>query len=515
MIIKMAELYCLGIDIGTSGTKAALFTQSGQAVLSKTEGYPLYQPHNGWAEQDPLDWWDAVRKSVSGLISESGVAPADIKAVGLSGQMHGLVMLDANGNPLRRAIIWCDQRTARECEEMTALIGRRRLIEITANPALTGFTASKILWVRNNEPAIYEKCAHILLPKDYIRYMLTGECMTDVSDASGMQLMDVPKRAWSPEILKKLEIDGNLLPRMCESPDRAGVVSTKAAGETGLCAGTVVAGGAGDNAAAAVGMGVVKPGSAFMTIGSSGVIYAVTDKVSIDLDGRVNTLCASVPGGWTVMSCTQAAGLSLQWFRDNFCLKEVLAAEKQGVDVYDLMGGLAEEVGIGAQGLLFLPYLMGERAPHPDALCRGVFFGLSAMHGAAHMIRAIMEGVAYSQWECLDVLAEMGVAADDMMICGGGGRSRLWRQILADTLGCTVSSARHDEGPALGAAILGAVAAGLYGSVGEACERIVARERLNDPIETNRMKYRGYFDLYKRLYVNLRDDFERLNALQK
>ncbi|MDR0382127.1 MAG: xylulokinase [Oscillospiraceae bacterium] len=510
----MAELYCLGIDIGTSGTKAALFTQNGKAVLSKTEEYPLYQPRNGWAEQDPLDWWHAVQKSVSGLISESGVAPADIKSIGLSGQMHGLVMLDADGNLLRRAIIWCDQRTARECEAMNALIGKQRLIEITANPALTGFTASKILWVRENEPDIYERCAHILLPKDYIRYMLTGEFATDVSDASGMQLMDVPKRTWSLEILNKLGISGDLLPKIYESPDQAGVVCAKSAGETGLRAGTVVAGGAGDNAAAAIGMGVAKPGSAFMTIGSSGVIYAVTDKVSIDLAGRVNTLCASVPGGWTVMSCTQAAGLSLKWFRDNFCLKEILEAEKLGMDVYDFMGGLAEKVGIGAQGLLFLPYLMGERAPHPDSLCRGVFFGLSAIHGSAHMTRAIMEGVAYSQWECLDVFAEMGVTAGDMMICGGGGRSRLWRQILADTLGCTISSARHDEGPALGAAILGAVAAGLYDSVGEACEQIVVREKLNEPIEANRVKYKGYFDLFKRLYVNLRSDFEILAVLQ-
>jgi len=511
----MAELCCLGIDVGTSGAKTVLFTAGGAALASKTVEYPLYQPRNGWAEQDPLDWWNAVREGIAAVISESGVPAENIAAVGLSGQMHGLVMLDKAGLPLRRSIIWCDQRTENECAELNARIGGRRVIEITANPALTGFTASKILWVRNNEPEIYEKCAHILLPKDYIRYMLTGEFATEVSDASGMQLMDVPARGWSGEILDKLGIDRALLPRMYESPDITGAVSAVSARLTGLNPGTPVVGGAGDNPAAAIGMGVISSGAAFTTIGSSGVIYAVSDEVSIDPEGRINTLCASVPGKWTVMSCTQAAGLSLKWLRDNVCYKEVLEARETGEDAYVLMGGLAEAAGIGAGGLIYLPYLMGERAPHPDPDCRGVFFGLSAMHGAPHLIRAVMEGVAYSQWECVEVFEQMGVSIGDMLICGGGGRSPLWRQMLSDMYDCPICSVSAEEGPALGAAILAAAGAGLYGSLDEACGAIVKRQKLNDPIPGNRARYKGYFELYKNLYKSLFDDFKRLRSIDQ
>ena len=323
--------YLIGIDLGTSGTKTVLFDRL-KVIASATVEYPMYQERNGWAEQDPLDWWHASCETLQSVIQQGGVDPRDIKGLGISGQMHGLVMLDKQGRVLRRSIIWCDQRTARQCEEITQRVGKERLIQITANPALTGFTASKILWVRENEPELYAQCAHILLPKDYVRYMLTGEFATEVSDASGMQLLDVPHRCWSQEVLEKLDIDPALLAKVYESPEITGAITPEAAALTGLAAGTPVVGGAGDNAAAAVGTGVVADGKAFTTIGTSGVVFAHTDNISIDPQGRVHTFCCAVPGAWHVMGVTQGAGLSLKWFRDNFCQAEKDTAAGMGVD---------------------------------------------------------------------------------------------------------------------------------------------------------------------------------------
>jgi xylulokinase len=507
--------YLIGVDIGTSGTKTVLFDNLGHAVASKTIEYPIYQPHNGWAEQDPQDWWKATYNGIKYVIHKSGVQAEDIKGIGLSGQMHGLVMLDKQGLVLRKSIIWCDQRTSEECELMNQVVGKERLIEITANPALTGFTASKILWVQKNEPQIYEKCAHILLPKDYIRYMLTGEFATEVSDAAGMQLMDISKRCWSDEILSKFHIDRSMLAKMYESPEVTGKVHRLAAELTGLKEGTPVVGGAGDNSAAAVGTGVVKTGSAFTTIGTSGVVYAISDDVSIDFKGRVHTLCAPVPGKWTIMSCTQAAGLSLKWLRDNCCHQEIMEAEKQNVDPYVIMDKMAESVPPGAGGLIYLPYLMGERSPHPDPDCRGVFFGLSGIHNRSNLIRAVMEGVAYSQLECVDVFREMGVSIDDMMICGGGGKSKVWRQMLADMYACPVSTIQADEGPALGVAILAGVGSGIYSTVEEACSEIIHKNTTQQPDMHKHIIYEDYYKLYKKLYADLKSDFKSLSKLVK
>ena len=395
--------YLLGIDLGTSGTKTVLFDTDGNAVASALVEYPMYQPKNGWAEQDPKDWWNAARDTIRQVLEDSGADPAAVKGLGISGQMHGLVMLDENGEVLRNSIIWCDQRTQAECDEITEKIGKERLIEITANPALTGFTAGKILWVRKNEPEIYEKCRHILLPKDYVRYMLTGEFATEVSDASGMQLLDVKNRCWSREVLEKLEIDPSLLAKMYESPEVTGTVTAEAAALTGLKEGTPVVGGAGDNAAAAVGTGVVEEGKAFTTLGTSGVVFAHSDSVTIDPKGRVHTFCSAVPGCWTVMSCTLSAGLSLKWFRDTFCGEEKAVAAGMGVDPYYLMDKQAEKSPIGANRLIYLPYLMGERSPLLDPSARGVFFGLSAIHTKYDMLRAVMEGVIYSQLSLIHI----------------------------------------------------------------------------------------------------------------
>lgn len=506
--------YLIGIDLGTSGTKTVLFDKTGAVVASALVEYPLYQPKNGWAEQDPLDWWNAAVSTLKTVMTESGVAPADVKGLGISGQMHGLVMLDQNGNVLRRSIIWCDQRTAAECKEITERVGAERLIKITANPAMTGFTASKILWVRNNEPEIYEKCAHILLPKDYVRYMLTGQFATEVSDASGMQLLDVPNRCWSKELLALLDIDENLLARVYESPEITGCITKEAAELTGLLPGTPVAGGAGDNAAAAVGTGVVRDGRAFTTIGTSGVVFAHTDQITIDPKGRVHTFCCAVPGAWHVMGVTQGAGLSLKWFRDNFCQAEISTAQGMGVDPYYLMDKQAERSPIGCNRLIYLPYLMGERTPHLDPDCRGVFFGLSAIHTKYDMLRAVMEGVTYSQRDSVEVLRGMGVKIEEMLACGGGGSSPLWRQMLADTYNCPVKTVASKEGPALGAAILAGVGTGLYPSVQDACDAMIRTNPPQEPIPENVPQYEAFYRVYASLYPAMKDSFQLLTKTE-
>lgn len=505
--------YILGIDLGTSGTKTVLFSGAGDAVASALVEYGMAQPRNGWAEQNPQDWWNAAAKTIRAVLEKSGVDKNDVVSLGISGQMHGLVMLDKDGQVLRPSIIWCDQRTGRECAEITQKVGAERLIRLTANPALTGFTASKILWVKNNEPEIYARCRHILLPKDYVRYMLTGDFATEVSDASGMQLLDVPKRKWSGEVLAALQIDEALLAKVYESPEVTGHISRQAAQITGLSENTLVVGGAGDNAAAAVGTGVVRDGRAFTTIGTSGVVFAHTSRLSIDQKGRVHTFCCAVPGQWHVMGVTQAAGLSLKWFRDTFCGAEKETAACMRVDPYDLMNREAALSPVGANKLFYLPYLMGERTPHLDPDCRGVFFGLSAMHKKSDMIRAVMEGVSYSLRDCLGVLEEMGVAPEKMIACGGGGKSPLWRQMLADVFGTPVCTAQSTEGPALGAAILAGVGAGLFESVPTACDRLI---RLNEPQTPNAEETADYarrYAVYRTLYPAMKDCFSKLGAL--
>lgn len=503
--------YLLGLDVGTSGTKAALFDELGRKIASKTVDYPMYQPKNGWAEQNPDDWRRAALKAISEVSSEA--PQGSVAALGVTGQMHGLVMLGENGEVLRRAIIWCDQRTGEECRELEAMIGREKLISISANPAMTGFTASKLLWVKKHEPEIFSKCRHILLPKDYIRYVLTGEFATDVSDASGMQLLDVLHREWSDELLGILGIRRDMLGKVYESPEVTGFVTSEAAKLCGLPAGTPVVAGAGDNAAAAVGMGVITEGEAFTTIGTSGVVFAHTKRPLIDPLGRIHTFCCAVPGEWHVMGVTQAAGLSMRWLRDTACAAELLEAEKNRIDPYEVMTAEAENSPIGANRLIYLPYLMGERTPHADPDCRGAFVGLSASHTRADLIRSVMEGVSYSLRDCLMVLTEVGIKPESMKICGGGARSQLWRQMLADVYGLPICQTVSDEGPALGAALLAAVGCGIYSSVGEACKTAVAiRERLLPDKERGR-RYGEFYEIYKGLYKSLNDSFKRLSAI--
>ena len=506
--------YLVGIDLGTSGTKTVLFDSSGKTVCSSTVEYPMIQPKNGWAEQDPELWWDACVKTLNQVMSNSGIDPGDIAGIGLSGQMHGLVLLDDAGAVLRNSIIWCDGRTSAECAEITKTVGARRLIEITANPALTGFTAGKILWVRKHEPSLYARTRHMLLPKDYLRYKLCGVFATEVSDASGMNLLDVPKREWSKEILDALKINASLLPQMYESCEITGYITREAAALTDLKEGTPVVGGAGDNAAAAVGTGVVESGKAFITLGTSGVIFAHSDKVKIDPEGRVHTFCAAVPGAWTVMSCTLCAGGSLQWFADNFCEADIQEAKKAGKDIYEFLIDQAQQSPPGANRLLFLPYLMGERSPILDPDARGVFFGLSGMHKRGDMIRAIMEGVMYSQRDCLDILKEMKTPFEKMLVTGGGGRSTIWRQMMADVFDCPVTASVDKEGPALGAALLAGVGTGIYESIPKACASILQYGETLYPDRENMPIYEKYYTLYREVYRQLIKQFKTLSGLQ-
>ena len=492
--------YLIGVDVGTSATKTVLFDEECRPVAEASAEYPMYQPQNGWAEQNPKDWEEAAASTIREVMERSRVNKEDVVGLGLSGQMHGLVMLDKDNEVIRPAIIWCDQRTAAECEEITAKVGKERLIEITANPALTGFTASKILWVRNHEPENYKACRHILLPKDYVRFAMTGEYATEVSDASGMQLLDVPHRCWSKEVLAKLDIDEALLPKVFESPEVTGHISTEFAQRAGLSEKCVVAGGAGDNAAAAVGTGIVEDGKAFTTIGTSGVVFAHTSEPRIDPKGRVHTFCCAVPGCWHVMGVTQAAGLSLKWFRENMA---------ENMD-YEAINQAIASVPRGSHRLIYLPYLMGERTPHLNPDCRGVFFGLSAMHTKADMLRSVMEGVSFSLLDCWDILREMKIEVKDMMACGGGSKSPLWRQMLANMYGCPVKVGGEGGGATLGAAILGGVAAGLFEDVPSACRRFVGTSSVCQPKADANAFYAKEHELYKMLYKSLEPCYKAL-----
>ncbi len=492
--------YVLGIDLGTSGTKTVLFDQNGTKVSDSTVLYDIIQLKNGWAEQDPNDWWKAVISTVQAVLKDSKISADDISGIGISGQMHGLVMVDKKGEVLRNAILWCDGRTTNECEEITKKVGAEKLIEITANPALTGFTAGKILWVKKHEPEIYEKCYKILLPKDFLRYKLTGLFGSEVSDASGTNLFDIKNRTWSNEILEILDIDKDFFPDCKESVEIAGNVSNESAKITGLSENTVVCYGAGDNAAAAIGMGVVSTDKAFTSIGTSGVIFSHSDKPKIDQKGRVHTFCSAIPNGYTIMSCTLAAGMSLKWFRDNFCEN----------DNYKILDQKANNIPIGSDKLLFLPYLMGERSPILDEKSRGAFIGLSAIHNKYHMTRSVMEGIVFSQKHCLDVINELGVYPKTMYACGGGAKSDFWTQMMSDVYNTEIVINQNDEGPALGVAVLAAVASGLYDNIQIACEKIIEHKKKYAPINDNTIEYNKYYTIYKDLYNVLEPSFNKL-----
>ncbi len=509
----MARL--LGIDIGTSGTKTILCDENGIILAEATAEYPCYTLKPGWSEQDPEDWWQGTIASVRAVLKKSRTHSADITSIGLSGQMHGSVFLDKNGAVVRRALLWNDQRTQAECDEIVQRAGGlSKLLNMVANPAFTGFTAPKILWLRNHEKKNFDKVRTILLPKDYIRYRLTGEFATEVSDASGTLLLDVAKRAWSKPMLAKLDLDPNLLPPVFESPIVSGTVHNAAAKALGLRAGIPVAGGGGDQAMGAVGNGIVKKGVVSAMMGTSGVIFAYTDTMQTEPRGRVHTFCHAVPGVWHMMSCMLSAGHMLQWFRNTLCAEEIALAKKQRRDPYELMLAAAEKVPAGSEGLYCLPYLTGERTPHPDPYARGCFIGLSPRHDKAAMIRAAVEGITYGMRDSLEIMRALGVRAKEIRLSGGGAKSPFWSQLQADIYGTDACTTNSTAGSAYGAMLTGGVGAGVWSSIPEACDATVT---VVQRIRKNPAAVRQYNRLYPefgRLYQSLKQNFRDIAAAQ-
>jgi xylulokinase len=493
--------YLLGIDISTTGAKAILIDEAGKVIASATTEYPLSTPQPLWSEQAPADWWRGAVASIKEAVTSAAIDSREIMGIGMTGQMHGLVLLDNQNQVLRPAILWNDQRTALQCAEMNQKIGPKHLLEITGNPALTGFTAPKILWVRENEPEIYAQVAHILLPKDYIRFKLTGAYAIDCAEASGTSLLDFRQRAWSAEILDCLEIDPAWLPTVVEGPQVSGAISPEAAAITGLKAGTPVVGGGGDQAAQAVGVGAITPGIIALTLGTSGVVFAPTGQPFIESEGRLHAMCHSVPGNWHMMGVMLSAAGSLRWLRDTF---------SPGTG-YDELLLPASQVAIGAEGLLFLPYLTGERTPYPDPLARGAFVGLTLRHNLASLTRAVLEGVAFGLRDSLELVKSSGLGKlEQVRVSGGGSRSPLWRQILADTMACELVTVNVTEGASYGAALLAGVGAGLWPTVQDACAATVRVLTTTRPEPESVARYQEIYPVYRSLYPALKSTFPLL-----
>ena len=496
--------YFLGIDVSTTATKALLIDERGGVAHAAAAEYAFETPHPQWSEQAPSLWWRGATESIRKALAESGISGQDIAAAGLTGQMHGLVLLDGDGNVLRPAILWNDQRTSAECAEIVERTGRAELIARTGNDALTGFTAPKILWVRRHEPAVYEQVRHVLLPKDYVRFRLTGEYATDRAGAAGTLLLDVRARDWSSEVLEKLDIPRAWLPPTHEGPDVTGVISAEAAEATGLRAGTPVVAGGGDQSAQAVGVGAIREGIVALTLGTSGVVFASADQPFIDPEGRLHAFCHAAPDAWHLMGVMLSAGGSLRWYRDAFF---------PNASWDDLLGPV-QDAPPGAQGLLFLPYLTGERTPHADPLARGAFAGLTVRHDSRHMTRAVLEGVAFGLRDIFDLMRSAGLASiDQVRISGGGARSALWRQILADVLETELATVNTTEGAAFGAALLAGVGAGTWSTVREACDVAVRITGTTPRHPETAARYRPAHRAYRDLYPALRASFRTMADL--
>ncbi len=505
--------FFIGIDIGTTGAKTILIDEKGKLKGKTMVDYPLHHPKPGWAEQNPEDWWEATKESIRRAMVESRVKKEDVNGIGLSGQMHGTVFLDEQNRVLRPAILWCDQRTADECDYITETVGKERLIELTCNPALTGFSAPKIIWLRKNEPETYGKVKKILLPKDYIRFKLTGDFAGEVSDASGTLLFDVVNRKWSNEVLRILEIPIEWLPKIYESPEPSTSLSKTVADEIGLQEGTAVVGGGGDQASGGIGNGIVREGIISTALGTSGVVFASTDTPKLDKSARVHTFCHAAPNKWHIMGVMLSAGGSFQWYRNVLGKKEIEEAKKKGIDPYDILTAEAERAPVGSEGLIFLPYLTGERTPYPDPYAKGVFFGLTPRHKKEYLTRAVMEGVTYGLRDSLEIIRGMGVEVKEIRASGGGARSRLWRQMQADMFNSRVVTIDKDEGPAFGVALLAAVGTGAYSSPAEACDATILIDSEVEPIKANTAIYDEFYPIYQKLYGDLRERFAETSRI--
>jgi xylulokinase len=497
--------FLLGLDIGTSGARALLCDEHGRVLKTATAEYPLSTPRPLWSEQNPVDWWagaQAALREVAAAVGSEGIV-----GLGLTGQMHGAVFLDEHERVIRPALLWNDQRTAAECDEITRRVGAERLITLAGNPALTGFQAPKILWLRNHEPEQYARLAQVLLPKDYIRRMLTGVAATDASDAAGTLLLDLAQRDWSDEILAALDIQRAWLPQVFEGPQVAGELLPEIAADLGLPAGLPVIAGGGDNAAAAVGTGVVRAGVVSSSIGTSGVVFAHSDLIALDPKGRLHTFCHAVPGQYHLMAVTLSAGGSLQWLRN--ILRDAGFA---GLS-YDQLAGLAVSVAPGAEGLLFLPYLSGERTPHLDPLARGAFVGLTARHTLGHLARAVMEGVTFSLRDGIEIMRGLGLQLGQIRATGGGGTSAFWRQMQADIYQAEVARLAAEEGPAYGAALLAGVGTGMFASVHDAADHCVRVVETTQPDDSTAAQYERTYSIYRDLYGSLRDTMHRISVM--
>lgn len=504
----------LGIDVGTSGTKVLAISADGKILGAGLGEYPCYAPRPLWSEQNPDDWWNAVVRVVPQVLEKANIKGSDVKGIGLSGQMHGSVFLDKNDAVIRPAILWNDQRTAKECAEIEEAVGgREQLIKLVANPAMSGFTAPKILWLRNNEPENFDKVAKILLPKDEIRRRLTGEYVSDVSDASGTLLLDVAGRRWSKETLSALGLDESTLPTVCESEDVVGRLTQSAADALGLTTDCVVVGGAGDCAAGAIGVGIVRSGALSTSLGTSGVAFVHSDEVRYDPLGRVHTFCHAVRGKWHMMGVTLSAAGSLQWFRNALCGELRERADAAGQDVYALLGDEAAQTPIGADGLFFLPYLSGERTPHADPNARGSFVGLTLAHTRGHVVRSIMEGVVFSLREAIEIFRGLDVPVAEIRATGGGAKSPFWRQIQADAFNARVVTPNSEEGPAFGVALLATVGGGEYSNIQEACDATISSVSELQPNPEAKCFYDKAFPVYQKLYRSLKDDFKTISEL--
>jgi xylulokinase len=504
----------LGIDVGTSGTKTIAVDASGKILASASAEYPCDYPRPGWSEQDPDLWWSATVATIRDVLAQAHLKPSEIAGIGLSGQMHGSVLLDADGHVLRPALLWNDQRTAAECAEIEERAGgRAALTRLVGNRALTGFTAPKLLWVRRHEPKIWEKVRQVLLPKDYIRYRLSGTYATEVSDASGTLLLDVANRRWSDELLTRLELDSALLPPCHESPEVSAAVSEIGSEATGLVRGTPIVGGGGDQPAGAVGNGIVRSGVVSATMGTSGVVFAHTPEPGYDPEGRLQRGCHAVPGAWHVMGVVLSAGGSFRWVRDELGDVEVEAAPARGVDPYELLCDEAALAKPGCEGLFFLPYLTGERTPHFDPNARGGWIGLTVRHTRADLIRSVLEGVSFAMRDSLELIRAMGVEPDQIRASGGGARSPLWRQIQADVYGRDLVTINAAEGPAFGAAILALVGTGAYATVPEACDAMIQVVSQTACHPANRAIYDRAYPVYHQLYQALQTSFGQIASL--
>ncbi|MDA1190979.1 MAG: xylulokinase [Candidatus Poribacteria bacterium] len=503
----------IGVDIGTSGTKSILINERGDLLASATEEYPLSTPRPKWSEQDPEHWVQATIHTIRQVIDKSGVKADDIKGLGFSGQMHGLVLLDANHRVLRPAILWNDVRTTDQCRYITETLGNETLLNETCNPALEGFTAPKILWVRDHEPQVYERARHVLLPKDYVRFRLTGDVAMEVSDAAGTLLFNVRERRWSKKVLDGLQIPTEWMPPAYESVDICGRVTAEIADKTGLKAGTPIVGGGADNACGAVGTGIVSAGKVSASLGTSGVVQAHLDEPSADPAMRAHTFCHAVPNKWYTMGVMLSAAGAFRWFRDALCQPEKWQEDNIGANAYDLLTQQAAEAPVGSEGLIFLPYLTGERTPHADANAKGVYFGLTLRHGKNEITRATMEGITYGMRDSLEIIRSLGVNVSEIVATGGGAKSNFWRQMQADIYNAPVVTITQAEGPAFGAAILAGVGTGVFESCEAAAEALITPDSRVEPDAKRAAIYDRYYRVYRDLYPALKPQYDAVSAI--